>query len=346
MGDRQHWRRDEPAFYNFLAFDRRPVDAADILAGMRGALMSRDEKSQSATYVLEVPAGFRGRTDATAASLEFFVLRGDLALDGAGVGASGYIHLPQLCGGGEITSTRGALVLAFWNPNLPSYPYPVTRNTTLATHAKEWMNSVPGAHGVMHKSLRIPDPVPQPGSEGFDGGPGGYLRFQYIAPQAIAEMEHVHHECWEEIILLQGDIMLLNEGQMTAGSVVSHPQEWYHAPFVSRGGAVILVHTDGPMGYPWPPRPYPHGRALCERYLAESSWDAPVAHVDWGDHALAAVQAGSAEYHEWRRSPGGELWGGAEQADAVPLLPGGRGGTTNFRAGWQRSPGALPPPKR
>ena len=338
MTDRQHWRRDEPAFYNFLAFDRQPIDAPDMLAGMRGALMSRDERSQAATYVIELPAGFRGRTDAATSSLEFFVLRGDLALNGRSVGASGYLHLPQLCGGGEITTDRGALVLAFWNPNLPCYPYPVTRNMAVNTHSKEWLNSVPGGHGVMHKSLRIPDPVPQPGSEGFDGGPGGYLRFQYIAPQMIAEMEHVHHECWEEIILLQGDIMLLNEGQMTAGSVVSHPQEWYHAPFVSRGGAVILVHTDGPMGYPWPPRPYPQGRALCERYLAESGWDAPVPHVDWADHALATAQEGSDEYRAWRASPAGDRWGGNERSDAVPAMPGGRGRATEFRAGWTRGP--------
>jgi hypothetical protein len=124
------------------------------------------------------------------------------------------VHLPQSCCGGELRSEQGALALAFWNPILPAYAYPVTRNRTCMPHTREWTNSMPGAHGVMHKSLRLPDPVPHPNDEGFDGGPGGYLRFQYIAPQMIAETEHVHHECWEEIILLQGDVMLLNEGQI------------------------------------------------------------------------------------------------------------------------------------
>lgn len=332
----EHWRRDEPTFYNFLALERKPVDAPDMLAGQSGALMSRDLKSDSQTYVIELPPGFRGRTDAKLASQEFFVLRGDLALDGESVGAAGYIHLPQLCGGGEVTSKTGALVLAFWNPNLPCYPYPVTRNRVTKSYLKEWTNSMPGAHGVMHKSLRIPDPVPHPNDEGFDGGPGGYLRLQYIAPQMIAENEHVHHECWEEIILLQGDVMLINEGQMGIGSVVSHPQEWYHAPFVSRSGAVILVHTDGPMGYPWPPRPYPQGRCLCERYLAESRWDVPTDHVPWDEHPLARVQESSEEYQQWRKTPAGARWGGAEKAEQVPYLPGQRGSTTNFRASWTR----------
>jgi hypothetical protein len=251
--------------------------------------MSRDTRSGSATYVVEIPAGFRGRTDSKVASLELFVLRGGVTLNGERAGASGYVHLPQLRGGGEVESSSGALALAFWTPNLPRYPYPVTRNLAVNSFAKECINSIPGAHGVMHKSLRIPDPTPHVSEEGFDGGPGGYLRFQYIAPQMIADAEHVHHECWEEIILLQGDVLLINEGQMGIGGVVSHPQEWYHSPFVSRSGAVILVHTDGPMGYPWLPRPYPLARCLCESNLMDSRWDLPTEHVAWADHPLSKV---------------------------------------------------------
>jgi hypothetical protein len=333
----EHWRRDEPTFYNFLALERRPVDAPEFLNGLKGALMSRDGKSGSQTYIMEIPPGFKGRTDAKFASLELFVLRGDLSLNGAGtVGASGYVHLPQLCGGGEVTSKAGALAICFWNPNLPAYPFPVTRNLAVNSFAKEWTNSMPGAHGVMHKSLRIPDPVPHPNDEGFDGGPGGYLRFQYIAPQMIADQEHVHHECWEEIILLQGDVLLLNEGQMGIGSVVGHPQEWYHAPFVSRSGALILVHTDGPMGYPWPPREYPQGRCLCEQYLADSRWDIPAEHIDWEDHPIAHQQEASADYQAWRKTQDGAKWGGYETTEKVPYKPGQRGSTTDFRASWTR----------
>jgi hypothetical protein len=332
----EHWRRDEPTFYNFLALDRRPTEAPDCLDGLAAALMSRDGKTGSHTYVVELPKGYRGRTDAKEASLELFLLKGDVALGGERVGAGGYVHLPQLGGGGELASESGALALAFWNPNLPGYPYPVTRNRTCHPWTRQWTNSMPGAHGVMHKSLRLPDPVPHPNDEGFDGGPGGYLRFQYIAPQMIAEFEHVHHECWEEIILLQGDVMLLNEGQMGLGSVVGHPQEWYHAPFVSRSGALILVHTDGPMGYPWPPREYPDGRRLCECYLADARWDVPTEHVEWDDHPLAARQEANPAYHAWRRTESGSPWGGYETTTEVPYRPGGRGSTSDFRASWKR----------
>ena len=333
----EHWRRDEPTFYNFLQLSRVPIEGPECLGGLRGALMSRDPRSGTHTWIVEIPPGWRGSTDGKFASLELFLLRGDVALEGETVRSSGYLHLPQMCGGGELQSERGALALVFWNPNLPGYPYPVTRNRTCLSYRREWTNSMPGAHGVMHKSLRLPDPVPHPQDEGFDGGPGGYLRLQYIAPQMIAEFEHVHHECWEEIILLQGDVMLLNEGQMGIGSVVGHPQEWYHAPFVSRSGAVILVHTDAPMGFPWPPRPYPNGRALCENYLSDAPWDAPTAHIDWQEHPLCAVQERSGEYQRWRETTAGVLWGGAEPEATVPYRPGGRGTASAFRAGWKRS---------
>lgn len=333
----EHWRRDEPTFYNAFALSRSRQDAPGPLSGLRGSVMSQDTRSGSVTYLLELPKRWKGRTDAKEGSLELFVLRGHVALNGETVGAGGYIHLPQLCGGGELTCAGGGLVFAFWNPNLPAYAYPVTRNRVVNTWELDWTSSLMGAHGVMHKSLRVPDPVPSPLDEGFDGGPGGYLRFQYIAPQMIAEMEHVHHECWEEIIVLQGDVMLLNEGQMGLGSVVSHPQEWYHAPFVSRSGALLLVHTDGPMGYPWPPRPYPNGRQLCCSYLSDSRYDVPTEHVPWDEHSLATTQDKDAGYHEWRKTPGGVLWGGAEPERRVPAHPAGRGTQSRYRASWKRS---------
>lgn len=336
MGMGEHWRRDAPGFYNFLSLERSRLDAPDVLGGVSGALMSADPRTRAQTFLIELPPGWRGRTDALGASLEYFLLRGDLSLNGESVGSSGYIHVAQSAGGGELRSERGALALAFWNPDLPCFPYPLTRNRVIKAWQEPWVNSMPGAHGVMHKSLRKPDPVPHPSDEGFDGGPGGYLRFQYIEPGMIAAAEHVHHECFEEIILLQGDVFLVNEGQMGIGSVVVHPQEWYHAPFASRSGAVILVHTDAPMGYPWPPRDYPEADKLAGAYLDGAPWDVPTEHVAWDDHPIAKMQEESKAYQAWRRKPCGCPWGDADTGQAVPYLPGKQGTASRFRASWKR----------
>jgi hypothetical protein len=332
-----HWKRDEMTFYNSLVLSRSILDAPPPLGGCRGALMSKDLHSGSFTYLLELPKNWKSRFDADEACLEFFILDGDISLDGDEVGSGGYIHLPQCCGGGELRSKNGATAYAFYNPNIPAYAYPVTRNRTTKSWEGEWNNSVPGSHGVMHKSLRLPDPAPHAQYEGFDGGPGGYLRFQYISPGMVAEEEHVHHECFEEIILLQGDVMLINEGQMGIGSVVSHPQEWYHAPFASKSGAVIMVHTDSPMGYPWPGRDYPNSEALTNNYLDNLPWDRPVDHIAWEDHPLSKEQKQSKEYQAWRKTPQGALWGDDDVGDAVPEIPGKRGTASKYRASWKRS---------
>jgi hypothetical protein len=50
-----------------------------------------------------------------------------------------------------------------------------------------------------------------------------------------------------------------------------------------------VASTDGPMGYPWPPRPYPQACCLCESYLMDSRWDLPTEHVAWADHPLSKV---------------------------------------------------------
>ena len=105
-------RRDKHSFFNYLALDRASLKDPAPLGGLSGALVSRDAKSDSQTFLVELPAGWKQEHDAKDACLEFFVLRGDLALEDKKVGASGYVHLPQAGGGGELRSKGGAVALA------------------------------------------------------------------------------------------------------------------------------------------------------------------------------------------------------------------------------------------
>ncbi len=318
----QHWRRDEPRFYDFLALERAPLSEPRPVHGLRGALMSMDDRSGARTLVVELPAGWRQAEDAAEASLELLVLRGDLSLEGRRVGASGYAHLPQACGGGELRSEAGALALVFWNPNMPAFPPPLTRNRALKLWEQPWVPSLPGSHFTMHKSLRLPDPA----GGGYDGGPGGYLRLSYMAPGFSYPTQHVHHECFEEIVLLQGDFFLAPTGLMGLGSVICHPQEWWHAPFVTRSGALILVHTDAPMGFPWPSRDYPIGRELVETYLDTAPWDVHPEHTPWAESPWASLRE-RPELEGWASGPGAEAY-----SDEV-----GRGAASAFRSSWRRT---------
>jgi hypothetical protein len=318
----EHWRRENPQFYHFMGLEKKPVGGPAVLEGLNGALLSRDPQSEAESLLVEIPAGWTGRTDAAEGSLELFVMRGDVTVNGDKVGPSGYVHLPQGCGGGELQSTAGALVIVYWNPNIPAFPPPYTVNRSMQVAGMEWRQSVPDSHGIMHKPLRVPDPH----GDGYEGGPGGHLRLEYMAPGMQTPFEHNHHECWEELFLLEGDIFIADEGVMGPGSAVGHPQEWWHGPFATRRGCVFLVHTDAPMGIPWGIRDYPQQEEMCDAYLNEGHWDAPIELEHWADVPWRRFND-NPEFKEWLRTPAGAEWG-----EVV-----GRGVASAFRASWKRN---------
>jgi hypothetical protein len=267
--------------------------------------MSRDASSGAETLVVELPPGLRRRVDAEDLTLELFVLRGSVSLDDVSVGAAGYVGLPQLCGGGELRSAQGALALAFATPNAPNFPPPYAANRAFRAWEQDWTPSLPQSHSVMHRSLRLPDPT----GCGFDGGPSGFLRLQYIAPGIHADESHLHHECFEEAILLQGDVLLAEQGQLALGSVTAHPRDWWHGPFITRSGAVLLVNTDAPMGFPWPPRDYPFAEELARSYLDSAPWDVQPDHIPWSAIDWLACITEQPAYGQWRADVGARPYG-------------------------------------
>lgn len=305
---KRSWRRDEYSFYNIFELDREPVDAPSALEGLNASVMSGDPSNDRRTYVVELPKDWKVEVDGKDASLEFFLLNGDLSLEGEKVRSGGYIHLPQHGGGGELRSETGALAIAFSNPDMPQFPAPYTRNRVTSVWSVPLTPSVPGAHSMMHRSLRLPDPTPHPNFEGFDGGPGGFLRVQYMPAGFLYDQEQVHHECFEEIMVLQGDMLMVDEGIMGIGSTICHPQEWWHAPFATQSGALLLMHTDAPMGYPWPERTYPSVDEIADIYFEEEPLDRPTRHIPWSEcTSMRAVQE-TPEFRAWRDSPDGVLW--------------------------------------
>ena len=331
MSTKEHWRRDMPQFFNFLALERTPLRAApDALGGHAGAVVSGDLASGSVTYLVELPVGWVHQADGRDASLELFMLRGFVSSEGTAIGPGGYIHLPQGGGGSELRSEAGALALVFWEPNLPSYPPPYTQNRALRFREipYELMPRDRESHGLLHKSLRLPDPT----GIGAEGGPGGMLRLMYMPPGEISPFEHAHHECWEELLLLQGDILIVDEGVHGVGSMNGHPQEWWHGPYVSRFGALALVHTDAPMGHPWGRREMPFQDDIVNAYLDEAPWGVNVEHTPWSETSWTRFQQ-LPEFKAWAAGEGAEEWGTVV----------GRGTVSQFRAQWQRNvdaPGA------
>ena len=60
----EHWRREDPQFYNFMALSRGRLEEPGCVGDLKGALLSRDALSDACTFLVEVPPGFKGREDA------------------------------------------------------------------------------------------------------------------------------------------------------------------------------------------------------------------------------------------------------------------------------------------
>ncbi len=273
-----HWDRDEPQFFDIFELPWREVAEIEIARGVEGRLISKDQRTGAATAMLQLPAGWAATDSGRDATLELFVLDGDLTIDGTTVGAGGVVAVPRGRGGARLSSHGGANVYAFSEPGLPAdYYYPDKAVHVTRVWQEPWlMTEMPELrHGIMHKSLRYPDPA----SGLCHGGPGGMLRFILMTPGFGETRQEVHHDCWEEIIWLSGDFLMPGRGLHKAGSLLNNPAELPHGGLTTQKGTVMLLHCNAPMGADFVP--VPHGQAMVDKYLDNASWLAEPEHRDW-----------------------------------------------------------------
>ena len=146
----------------------------------------------------------------------------------------------------------------------------------------------------MAKSLRVPDVR----SSEASGLASGMLRVTLMVPGWAEPRQEVHHNAWEEIIVLSGDMLVGDRGRLTAGSVMSNPRNLWHAPFASQRGCFFIFHTNAPMDVEY--RPVSGGFDRVEEYIEGSSWLDPATHECW--HSAADL--------EWFGRAGEHLSGG------------------------------------
>jgi hypothetical protein len=301
---KSQWRRDQPQLFDVFEVGLNVLREPEILSGVHGSILSQDNWTSSTTYIARFPNGWRWANDLEDATVEFFILEGDLRVNGSEVGAGGYASIPQGAGSIELASVSGALTLFYWNPDMPLFPPPLSKIRVTRSWKEPWQEALGRlpVHGTFFKSLRMPD-----FSGDFEGGPGGFLRLVVWTPGNHDPRQHVHHECWEEMFVLRGDVFMPERGVLGPGSYLSNPQEYWHAPFASHGGCVMLIQTDGPMG-PWTLRDYPNGDEIIEAYLDSTSWARPPGGRRWADMPDWAAWQERPEYIAWRTQPNWEQW--------------------------------------
>jgi hypothetical protein len=308
-------------------FGRRtdPLPEPAMFFGLEGIVLSCDYLAGSLTAVVTIPSAWQYAGEMHDGTVELFVLDGRMSVNTEDVRCGTYVHLPQGAGAVDVASASGATVVVAFNPDMPRFPPPYSQLTITKWWTEPWRATADGSHGAFHKSLRRPDFS----GPDFEGGPGGFFRLVLLTPGYSDCRQHVHHECWEEALVLRGDLLLAGSGQVGLGGYFAHPQEFWHGPFVSHGGALLLTQTDAPMGK-WEFREDLHGEELVGEHLDSTPWTTVPVQAPWSDSAGRGLGKAEASGDERRREP--HTRRDAWAADV------GREMASRFRASLRRQP--------
>ena len=228
-------------------------------------------------------SGTTTRRRADEATVEIFVVEGDLTADGRTLGAGGYAAVPKGRGPLELSSAGGFQAYVFWNPVWADGYYYDDQPYVAKVWEIDWiLTEMPGLrHGIMHKSLRRPDPA-----EGlFHGGPGGMLRFIHMAPGFGEPRQEVHWDTWEEMVWLAGDLLMPERGMHAPGSFLANPPGLKHGPLLTARGSLLMLHCDAPMGAQFYELTSDEGEEvgaeLVRSFHDGESWLETPRHTDW-----------------------------------------------------------------
>jgi hypothetical protein len=244
---------------------REAVAGVPLVSGLEARTISRDAASGACTLEVEIQPGFRAADDPDG-RLDIFVLDGELAVDGTQLEGGGFATLPRGETVVSVPGARPARAIVIWEPGSGARPAGSAPHVASAWDRSWETNTQPGTpFGLMRRRLREDDSGPP------QGPPGGWVRLVHVVPGWCTEGEERHVGCWEENILLRGDVFMADRGAaIRTGDCLANPPGHWHGPMATKGGALFLVHCDRPMGVEL--RNEGARDADLRGYLARSPW--------------------------------------------------------------------------
>lgn len=263
--------REEPLFFDVFVEPCQDGAAAapevELARGLQVQVASRYADGRGYSLVAALPAGWTATERAADGTLELFVLEGEVAAEGQAVRGGGFLQVSKGAGPVRLAAgAAGARVVLLWHATLP-----VLHEGWRVTSAWDapWEVTVLDGFpaGAMHKTLRLPDAA-EPGAH---GAANGFVRLVMPGPGWLS-LDKEKHQCWEENILLRGDMLMPMPGRgvLRPGINLSNPCDFWHGPMATKGGALFLVHCDAPMDVVY--RPHPETAAELRAYLEEAPW--------------------------------------------------------------------------
>jgi hypothetical protein len=256
--------RDRPWMFAISGLPREEVDGVPLVSGLEARTISRAADG-ACTLEVHLPAGWGGRAEPRG-RLDLFVLEGELTVAGEPVCGGGFATLPLGETPVAVVGGERARAIMIWGPGRPARAAGQSPHVASAWDRLWETNTQPGTpFGLMRRRLREDDAGPP------QGPAGGWVRLVHVVPGWCTDGEERHAGCWEENILLRGDVYMADRGAaIRTGDCLANPPGHWHGPMATKGGALFLVHCDAAMGVELRDEGA-HDEAL-KRYLVEAPW--------------------------------------------------------------------------
>lgn len=202
--------------------------------------LSHDSQSNDLSTLIHIPPEWAQSDWKLTSSFEFFVLSGEVTLNGRTTGTHAYCYLPSGTDIKEMASANGAVLLAFFESHDGSDnndPSQDEVHVDCFDMAWDMMHMNPGVAylNMGRKNLRVPDD--QSGRTYLLAG------FPQARPTPMRQPLE-RHPYAEEAFMISGDLALTN-GTMTQGAYFWRPPHLWHGGMYSVNGFMMLVRTPG-----------------------------------------------------------------------------------------------------
>lgn len=203
------------------------------LAGSGCRPLSEDEETGAVTVFSSFDKGWAGDLGAFGRPLEVFVVLGELELGGSALGTGCYAYVPGGSKSAELVAVADSQALVMTEPESADPDGEVEIVDTGEMYWKSFDASI-GAipEGILSKVLRI------------DPDSGDWTWLASCIPGWQSDNAETHPTV-EECLMIRGDILCGERGEMQAGSYFWRPAMVKHGPLISRGGGVFFFRTKG-----------------------------------------------------------------------------------------------------
>lgn len=208
--------------------------------GRAERVLNADPETGAATLMVRYLAGYRAPAETAEHAEEFFVLDGEVEIDGTARGRHAYGFLPRGSGLGALYSRWGAVLLVFRHGrDDPNSAAGTAGGIAIDAAAMPWDVST---YDPKLAHLRLARKVLRLGPN--DSGRTFLLAGMPHGVPAERELPAESHDHAEEMFMISG-AMWAPEGPMRAGAYFYRPPAIVHGPHVSETGFLQIMRSPG-----------------------------------------------------------------------------------------------------